>query len=223
MGYSYKNVTGGVDMDGVITNWEKEGGIFLQIWKQRLPDVEFKGSQHSPEWSIEQNYPLEIQDRIAEIFTKPARDFYLKLAPMDGAIEAVKRLQKKMEIVIVTTPLYEADEHNLTFKELQERDRLWSQVVAEKKEWLRDHFGKDAPPLVPLSDKTLFQGDLLVDDRPGAGKPKRKKPSWIHVLYDDKYLFNKSAKNKYRMNWGNYTKIIPLVIEEIQEKRRIAA
>jgi len=182
MGYEYKNIVGGVDMDGVLTDWEKKYGIFLQTWKQRLPDVEFKGSGKSPKWSIEQNYPLEIQERIAEIFTKPARDFYLKLAPMDGAIEAVKKLQKKMEIVIVTTPVYEADGHELTLLELKERDRLWSQVVAEKKEWLRNYFGKDAPPLLPLSDKTLFHGDFLIDDRPSAGEVKRRKPSWIHVL-----------------------------------------
>ncbi len=223
MEYEYKPFLIGIDMDMVSADYETPGGIFLQLWEKRLPGVKYLGCKESPHWMVEKNYHLFHQPIINKMFMKPPKGFYLRLEPMKGAIDAIKELQKIAEVVMVTTPVYEADGHNLSLKELAERDQLWSRVVTEKKEWLRNYLGKDAPPLIPLSDKTMFHGDILIDDRPGSGEAKRRKPSYIHVLYDDNYLYNRNRKVKHKMNWGTYTKVIPLVLEEVEEKRRIAA
>lgn len=219
MKYIYKDVLGGIDMDQVLTDWDSPESGFLKIVRELLPNIPHKRLKEYTSWEASDNYPKEIKHIVSSIYDNPRPGFFYELQPIPGSIEAVKRLQDKMEIVIVSTPVFEMDGHVASLEELTERDRLWAQAVEEKKLWLRKHFGVDAPPLNPLSDKTIFHGDFLVDDKPTASKIKRRIPSWIHILYDDGYLYNRHAKNKYRMSWNNYKEVIPKVVEEIKRKR----
>ncbi len=222
MKYIYKNTLAGVDMDMVLTNWDDPKGSFINHWKTHFGDLKYLGVKKSAVWDIAQLFPGH-EKRLDDFFMNPPRGFYLNLRPMPGAIAAVKKMMETMEVVAVTTPVYEADDHTLSLNELESRDRLWCQVVEEKKEWLRKYFGKDAPVLNPLSDKTLAHVDFLIDDKPSAGQIKRNHPSWIHVLYDDDFLFNKNAKNRFRLNWRTWEDVMPGILKEVERRKKLRA
>jgi 5'(3')-deoxyribonucleotidase len=215
--YNYKPIVGGVDMDQVLTSWDNPDGIFARKVKEItgnfIPISQWKN------WLAHLNYPKDLADAVENIYANPEPGFFYELEPIPGAIEAVKRLQDKMEIITVSTPVFEMDGHMMSISDFEKRDRLWCQVVEEKKLWLRKYFGIHAPMFNPLSDKTIFHGDFLIDDKPTAGREKRRVPSWIHVLYDDNYLYNKGSRHKYRLNWNNYKPVMESLIREIESRK----
>jgi 5'-nucleotidase len=77
--------------------------------------------------------------------------------------------------------------------------------VLEKYEWVDQHLGLAWVDRIVLTrDKTLVNGDILIDDRPqieGAAKP-----TWEHVLYDQPY--NRSETGKRRLTWANWRTVL---------------
>ncbi|HEX9597652.1 MAG TPA: hypothetical protein VF982_12285, partial [Anaerolineales bacterium] len=67
------------------------------------------------------------------------------------------------------------------------------------------HLGRDwISQLILSTDKTLVQGDILIDDRPeikGAVKPV-----WEHVLYDQPY--NRKVEGQRRLTWATWKEVL---------------
>jgi 5'(3')-deoxyribonucleotidase len=72
--------------------------------------------------------------------------FCLGLEPILGAPEAIKKLQKIVDVFAITNP------HNSV---------LW---VTERYDWLLRHYGLDKDHIAFLSSKYLVSGDWLVED-----------------------------------------------------------
>jgi len=73
--------------------------------------------------------------------------------PIDGAVEAFKKLQKKYEVYILSTPPWSNPD-------------IW----AEKRAWCHDILGVDAKKkLILTHNKGLMKGDYIIDDRDANG------------------------------------------------------
>ena len=94
----------------------------------------------------------EFKDK--KMYRQPG--FYLELEPMEGAIEAIQKLEPKFEIRFVSAP-------------------SWSNPSSftEKRLWIEKYLGNWAEKRMDLTfRKDLFMGHYLVDDRLkyGAGE-----------------------------------------------------
>ena len=75
-------------------------------------------------------------------------DFWRNLEPIDGAIHAFQYLSKIHDVWILTAPSVPNP-----------------MCYAEKRIWVEDHLGIDACQRLIISpDKSLFIGDILIDD-----------------------------------------------------------
>jgi 5'-nucleotidase len=124
---------------------------------------------------------------MTDLFTQ--KGFVSNLPAIEGGIEAVNKIKDKgHDVFICTSPM-----------------RQYKNCVAEKYEWVDKHMGFDWTTRIILSrDKTLIQGNILIDDKPevtGAAKPK-----WEHVIFDKSY--NAHINGQRRINWKNYTEVL---------------
>lgn len=78
-----------------------------------------------------------------------APGFASSLQAYPGALEGVERLRRFGRVVFVTTPYA--------------RSESWSY---DRCAWLARHAGATSKDVVLLEDKTLFGGDVLIDDAP---------------------------------------------------------
>jgi 5'-nucleotidase len=74
--------------------------------------------------------------------------FFLDLKPLEYAIEAVKLLQEKYDVWILTRPSIKN-----------------THCYTEKAEWIKKYFGEQMlEKLILCPDKSLVKGDYLIDD-----------------------------------------------------------
>jgi 5'(3')-deoxyribonucleotidase len=143
-----------IDMDGVLVN-------FYQGVKSNYPDFD--------------TYPLERQRQITSELSARS-GFFTSLEPMEGAVDAFRKLSEKFDVYILSTP----DWFGVT---------SWT----EKRIWVEQHLGDLAFKRLILShNKGLFSGRALIDDRlrNGVGNFKgehihfgtAKFPDWPAVL-----------------------------------------
>jgi 5'-nucleotidase len=172
-----------VDLDGVAVNlvdgWKK-------IWNEKYPDRQITADPTT--FLLEDAYSgFGTEKEIAEIIHTP--DFFLKLEPMPGAIEAFKQMHDSgLELYICSAPT------------------SLSCSYSEKIDWVEMHLGRDWTKRVILTkDKTLVQGDYLIDDNPAV--VGAFDPSWEHILFDASY--NRSEQDKrFRITWKNWPSLL---------------
>jgi 5'-nucleotidase len=144
-----------VDMDGVIADFDGE-------IKKYYPNLELLNAQ-------------ERSDKVDEICKQNPNIFY-DLQPIPGAIEAVKKLFKRYDVLLLSTAMWEIPESFIG-----------------KRIWVEKHFGDLIKKRLILSHrKNLNMGAYLIDDRTknGAGKfvgvhihfGSKKFPHWKSVL-----------------------------------------
>jgi 5'-nucleotidase len=118
------------------------------------------------------------------------KGFFLNLAPIPGAVDAIKEMALSHRVFFVTSPLSQ-----------------YKYCVPEKYEWIEKHFGVAwTKRLVITKDKTLVQGDYLIDDKPtqeGAMMP----PQWEHVYFTQPYNAQLTTKRHLR-NWSDWRSIV---------------
>lgn len=173
-----------LDQDGVLADFEH---AFLTAWKARHPDIAPVEYADRTSFYILENYPAELRPLATAIYTAPG--FIRNLPPVPGALNAVKELLALgMDVRICTSPLSQ-----------------FENCVAEKYLWVEQHLGRDATNrLILTKDKTLVQGDLLIDDKPeihGAVRPR-----WKHILFDAPY--NRHVTDRPRINWANWRNVL---------------
>ena len=104
--------------------------------------------------------------------------YFKNKKPLNGAVEAFKKLANKYECHIVSTPVWG-------------NPNCWK----EKREWIEMYLGEDAHKKLTLThNKHLFIGDIIIDDTTNYGVDKFKGrhihfgqeryPDWNTVLKD---------------------------------------
>jgi len=176
-----------VDMDGVMTNFNKA------VWdgfEQTHPELKNNFLRPNPilDFYAEDAYESTLFKRLVrEINTEPG--FFRKLEPIEGAIEALQDLQNdpNFQVYICTAPLLE----NPT-------------CTDDKMAWVLHYLGYEWTRRTIISkDKTVIDGDFLIDDKPLIEGVQD--PIWQRIVFDQPY--NKQTVGR-RLNWKNYRSVI---------------
>lgn len=179
-----------VDMDGTICDWGKQYDYDLDNYYLRygsymdLPQM----ADGIPRTKDQKAFNLkeglsEKQGKIIDAVMGRA-GFYAELDPIPGAIDALLSLVEDGHTVsIVSSPWWP----NRT-------------CVQDKHDWLVKHLGAEwADRLIITKDKTLVDGDILIDDKPEITGDIT--PRWEHILFDQPY--NSHIVNGHRMlSWS---------------------
>ena len=172
-------------MDGVIANFE-EG--FLNEWKKKYPELPFVQLQNRSNFYIRDDYPQEFLSKVESVYFK--KGFILGLKPLEGAIEALKEMEADgYQVQICTTPL---------------KGNKFSEE--EKIKWVEKYLGKEwLKNLIFIKDKSLVEGDYLVDDKPDIKTTIA--PKWEQIIFDAPY--NRNVADKKRLlKWSDWHKVL---------------
>lgn len=174
-----------VDMDGVLADADE---AFYRTWEERfshLPSIPFA---ERTQFYAEEEFPEE--SRAAARSIRDLHTHYSFLEPIPGGKRALETLcQLGHEVFICTSP-------NLS---------NYPMCVLGKYLWVDRHLGADwVRKLILTKDKTLVDGDILIDDKPvitGVARPR-----WEQILYDQPY--NRSITDKRRLTWDTWEEIL---------------
>lgn len=174
-----------IDQDGVLADYTK---AHLEAIREAFPELERISPLECIKWNTEEHFPPRYRKRIEALALSPG--FFRNLEPLPGAILAMKELlQDGHDVRICTAP-----------------KRAFENCVGEKFAWVKEHLGQEfAERIIMTRDKTLVQGDILIDDKPDVSG--RIVPSWTHILFDQPY--NRSSRVR-RINWQNYREVLEL-------------
>lgn len=175
-----------VDQDGPLADFEKE---FLNMWRVRFPNEHFIPLHKRRTFYIRDDYPTKLRDKVESIYLAPG--FYLNLPPVTGSVEALKKMiELGHDVYICTSPL-----------------SIYENCVLEKYQWVEKHLGEDFTKRIIFSkNKQIIRGQFLIDDKPTIIDDE--KAEWNHILYDCPY--NQEIKDKRRLTWINWRKILTL-------------
>lgn len=176
-----------IDMDGVQCDWY---GTLLDLYKAKYPDRPTVAPEDLEHFYVEHQYPEEHKDDLLRIVR--TEGFYLNMKPMPGAIEALKDISENcldfIEPFICTAP--ELDFNNLM-------------CHTEKAQWVRENLGEFwLKRLIITKDKTIVDGDYLIDD-----KPEIKGvciPNWTQIHYEHNYT---PVDADYRFTWEKWKEL----------------
>lgn len=181
-----------VDMDGVIADFEKES---FDRYRTRYPELPFIPLKERVTFYASEDYNTRFGSEYKQIIANICneKDFFNSLPIIEGAKEALNQMiEKGYEVFLCTSPL-----------------QNFQYCVLEKYEWINTHFGKEWVARIILTrDKTIVNGDILIDDRPeiqGSDFPK-----WKHILFHQPY---NSQVNKPRIvMWDEWEAVVLDVI-----------
>jgi 5'-nucleotidase len=164
-----------VDQDNVLAD---QCGYFLQLIAREYPEIYRTFSGELISFDFEKNFSPRYADQIMAL--RRRRGFFLQLELMPGAKNALHALQQQgWEVRIVTAPV------------------RTSYSASEKLDWIVAHLGREwAEKTIITRDKTLVQGDILIDDNPEVRGLILA--TWRHILYDQSY---NRKKNHPRLTW----------------------
>lgn len=175
-----------IDQDGVIANFEQ---AFLEEYRHRYPKKPYIPLEKKSTFYVTEQYINQFEEgerpsleELQDIYLSPG--FYRSLSPIKGGKEALEEMRSMGEVFICTAllPQYE-------------------NCVLEKYEWIEEHLGKEwTKKIIVAKDKTIINGDILIDDRPKIDGSNE--PSWEHILYEQSY--NSHINSKKRINWKNW-------------------
>lgn len=177
-----------IDLDNVIAD-QRQG--FYNILECQYPHIERPPLEELNEFDIELSFPQEHRDLIKAIRLR--KNFFRDLPIIDGAYEGLNRLLALgHEVRIVTAPTWE-----------------WKNCIHEKYEWVENHLGREwVGRMIFTRDKTLIQGDVLIDDAPTVEGIST--PTWKHIPFEQPYNVQDTLK-KDTVNWNT----LEAVLEEL--------
>ncbi|XP_077130423.1 5'(3')-deoxyribonucleotidase, mitochondrial [Ranitomeya variabilis] len=177
-----------VDMDGVLADFE---GGFLKKYRAQYPKEPYIDLNNRRGFWVSEQYE-NLKPGLSEkaISIWEAKNFFLDLDPIDGAVEAFKEMSNlpNTDVFICTSPI-----------------KRFKFCPYEKYAWVEKHFGHEFLEQIILTrDKTVVSADLLIDDRPDimGAEPN---PSWEHILFTachNRHLLVTSP-NRRLQSWRN--------------------
>ena len=173
-----------IDMDDVIADFD---GEFYRKWNKIHPDKKITPPDERNCFYLIDESPKEYEEFIRGVYTAPG--FIKSLPEIKGSVDGVKDIESRgHKIFICTSPL-----------------NAYQNCVKEKYEWIEEHLGFEwTKKLILTKDKTLVQGDILIDDKPEVTGVT--KPLWEHIVFEKAY--NRNTNHSRRINWHNYKKVL---------------
>ncbi len=173
-----------IDMDGVIAD-QHQG--FSDVLRDRAPEVLATWDGRDVHYDFELHFPAEHQAFVRAL--REEEGFFQTLPLIDGAKEAIAAMQELgYHVVICTAPIWK-----------------YHYCIPEKLAWVEHYFGHElAANMIITRDKTLIQGDFLIDDKTDIAGAKT--PTWEHLLFERPY--NTSCTEKRLLNWVNWKTVI---------------
>lgn len=137
----------GLDVDGVLAD------ILTPLMKitSRLIGKKLDVS-HVKTWDLDSLFEEHGRpDLVPQLWIEAGSPGFCRtLSPYPNAVEGVKSIrQTGAQIYIVTSPLHDA--------------ATWTH---DREHWLKESFSVDRAHVVHAHDKSIFAGDILVDDKP---------------------------------------------------------
>lgn len=174
-----------VDMDGVVADFE---GGFITAWQQKYPGRPYVPLGERKTFKLTDDYPLEMVEDVKKVYCTPG--FFGNLPVIPGAVEAIQEMHNcGHEIFFCTSPL-----------------SSWENCVGEKHAWIEHTFGREwVRKIILTKDKTLINGDLLIDDNPELHGVRF--PSWEHVIFDAPYNRGVIGKRRFRF-WSEWKELL---------------
>lgn len=174
-----------VDQDGVLAHLEQ---AFFDRWREQHGEKPFITLEDRRGHFVVEQYPEEHRDEAYNILCQPG--FFENLAPLPGAIEALRAMEALgLDVRICTSPLSD-----------------YEHCVVEKYRWIEKHLGHAwTKRMILTRDKTLVQGDVLIDDKAEITGANAH-PAWEHLLFDAPY--NREVEGKKRLTWENWKSVL---------------
>lgn len=149
-----------VDMDCVLADFEE--GHRRMCAEHGLPPV--VEARDRVCWDILEAVPTVWRDTVKELWHAPG--FFAGLDPIVGAVETLHTWSRQgHKVYICTAPLMNSET-----------------CAQEKLAWVRRHVGLEfVRRTIITADKTLVQGNFLLDDRPDITGDAS--PTWKHLLF----------------------------------------
>jgi len=175
-----------VDQDGVIADWSGTYDAFLD---EHYPDLPIPRTIEQRGFDLTAG--LNDECRAAVTFVMEHPEFYVRLEPIAGAVDALHGLvDAGHHVSIVTSPWVSNP-----------------RCASAKLDWLERHIGPGwARRAVITADKTVVRGDVLIDDKPVVSG--NWTPTWRHILFDAPYNRGDDARPstaRVRMTgWGRW-------------------
>lgn len=153
-----------VDQDGVLADFD--GALYEVLDDLGHDTSEFEATAWDYTEDVLRQYGPDAVAALDAAWRSPG--FFRRLEVIEGAVEAIEGLlDVGFEVAVCTAPSLE----NPTCAS----DKLW---------WIARHFPRLERHVTLATDKTLVQGDVLIDDRPWISGLRR--PSWQHVRFATK-------------------------------------
>lgn len=176
-----------VDMDGPLAQFEE---TFLREWKRMFPNEPHIPLRHRRKFYPRDDYPQKLRPKVEQVYLD--KNFYLKIPPVAGGIEAIREMEAMgIDVFICTTPL-----------------SVYKHCVLEKYAWVERYLGyKFTKKLILTRDKTIVHGDILIDDKPKI--TGIRKPVWEHIIYD--FPYNRHIAGRRRIiHWRSWREILEI-------------
>jgi len=173
-----------VDIDGTLANWGAHWDwhldTYFEPWQTaRIP-------RHAEQRTFDLTAGLDFDERqiVEQVMAWP--EFYANVPMINGAWLGLRRLESAGHDVFICTSPWLPNET----------------CASDKLEWVESRFGAGwAERTIITKDKTMVNGDVLIDDKPEV--KGLCNPSWEHILFDQPY--NQEVVGKRRiMSWSDF-------------------
>jgi 5'-nucleotidase len=176
-----------IDMDGVLMDYY---GGFVAEWKKRYPERIVIATEMITTFYLEEMYPPEWKADILAI--TQGKDFFENMPHIAGAIEFMEEIwdSEEYDSFICTAPDMDSEGLMCATEKLRSIERLFG------KKWLKR--------TIMTNDKTMIDGDILIDDKPeikGAQEPR-----WKRVFFTHGY--NKHLPGPRIGNWTEWREVL---------------
>lgn len=173
-----------VDMDGVMFDWSGHVRSKLHGY---IPENQHKTHEEIHSFYLEDVYEDKYAQHVIRTVMK-AKGLYANLKPIEGSVEAVKKLHE------LGYPVFFCSAPEVDYED----QMCWS----EKAQSIEKHLGHDWTKRTILTkDKTLVNGNILVDDKPPTMIKGAVPPIWYQLLFDQPYNQKGAYEHTWRGRW----------------------
>jgi 5'-nucleotidase len=183
-----------VDMDSTIADYN---GRLVSNYVLSHPGEPYIHPDDATDFYISKDYERLISPEAGKEIRRISwqKNFFLSLDPIPGAIDALNEmLAVGYEVYICTSP--------------QSR---FENCVDEKYRWVLAHMGRAwTDRMIVTKDKTLVNGDILVDDKPNI--TGLVEPSWTRIYYEQPY--NRNEDGYFITHWRDWQTVVNTVLRQ---------